>query len=130
LGCSFSHCYAWPAGERYLVLNSWWGNLVEDRPPAAARWLHLGGWFHSRYPQVLPTGAERQRSTLEAGAGRPETVAKYSLNIPAVGLHSLTLVLLSIVLFSLLDRYPGPGCVDAAHFGRDLYEYIRWTAEA
>jgi uncharacterized protein YqhQ len=124
--------------ERYLGLNSWWGNLVEG----IIRLLLLVGyiWAVGFIPDIRRVfayhGAEHKTiNAFEAGAElNPESVAKYSLEHPRCGTSFLlTLVLLSIVLFSLF----GPLPMGFRLLSRVLmlpvlagisYEYIRWTA--
>ena len=124
--------------ERYLGLSSWWGNLVEG----IIRLLLLIGyiWAVGFIPDIRRVfayhGAEHKTiNAFEAGAElTPEKVAEYSLEHPRCGTSFLlTLVLLSIVLFSLF----GPLPMGLRLLSRVLmlpvlagiaYEYIRWTA--
>ena len=125
--------------ESYLGFNSWWGNLVEG----IIRLVLLVGyiWAVGFIPDIRRVfayhGAEHKTiNAFEAGAElNPESVAKYSLEHPRCGTSFLlTLVLLSIVLFSLL----GPLPMGLRLLSRVLmlpvlagisYEYIRWTAK-
>jgi uncharacterized protein YqhQ len=124
--------------EKTLDWNAWLGNLAEG----VVRLLLLIGYISlvGRVPDIRRVfayhGAEHK--TINAFEARaeltPECVAKYPLEHPRCGTSfMLTLVLLSIVLFSLL----GPLPVEWRLASRILllpvlagiaYEYIRWTA--
>lgn len=132
-----------PAGIGYLIervisLSHWWGNLFEG----IARLVILIGyiWLIGRMPEISRVfayhGAEHKTiNAFEAGEELiPEKVAGYPLEHPRCGTaFLLTLVLLSILFFSLL----GPLPVLWRLVSRILlipvlagiaYEYIRWTA--
>lgn len=132
-----------PAGaaqlsEHYLGLSTWISNLLEG----LVRLLLLIGyiWVISFVPDIRRVfayhGAEHKTiNAFEAGAElTPEIVADHSLEHPRCGTaFLLTLVLISILLFSLL----GPMSIFWRLASRVLllpvlaglaYEYIRWTA--
>lgn len=124
--------------ERYLELNAWWSNLAEG----VARLLLLIGyiWAIGLMPDVKRVfayhGAEHKTiNAFEAGVElTPENAAKFSVEHPRCGTaFLLTLVLLSVLVFSLL----GPMSLVWRLTTRLLfipilaglaYEYIRWTA--
>ena len=124
--------------ERYLGLNAWWSNLLEG----VIRLLLVVGyiWAVGFMPDIRRVfayhGAEHKViNTFEAGDELiPEIATKHSLEHPRCGTaFLLTLVLLSIVLFSLL----GPLPVGWRLLSRILllpvlagisYEYLKWTA--
>ena len=117
---------------------SWWGNLIEG----LVRLTLLVGyiWAVGKIPDIRRVfayhGAEHKTiNAYEAGAElTPESVARFSLEHPRCGTaFLLTLVLISVVLFSLL----GPMPVALRLASRVLllpvlaglaFEYIRWTA--
>ena len=132
-----------PAGlgqlaERLLGFSAWWSNLLEG----LIRLGLLVGYIAAvgQIPEIRRVfayhGAEHKTiNAFEAGAElTPESVSRYSLEHPRCGTaFLLTLVLLSVVLFSLLGPLPFawrlatrilllPVLAGAA------YEYIRWTA--
>jgi uncharacterized protein YqhQ len=125
-------------GEQWLSFNSWWGNLAEGL-------IRLGlligyVWAIGRMPEIRRVfayhGAEHKTiNAFEAGAElTPESVARFPLEHTRCGTaFLLTLVLFSVVVFSLLGPLP--------MFWRLVsrlallpvlaclaYEYIRWTA--
>lgn len=124
--------------ERYLGINSWWGNLLEG----VVRLLFLVGyiWIIGRMPDIARVfayhGAEHKTiNAFEAGAElTPENVARFPLEHPRCGTSFLlTLVVLSVLLFSLF----GPLPMHLRLISRVLmipvlaglaYEYIRWSA--
>jgi len=124
--------------EQFLNLNAWWGNLIEG----LVRLLLLVGyiWGVGHIPDIRRVfayhGAEHKTiNAFEAGADlNPQSVSQHSLEHPRCGTSFLlTLVLLSVVLFSLL----GPLPLGWRLLSRILmlpvlagisYEYIRWTA--
>jgi uncharacterized protein YqhQ len=117
---------------------SWWGNLIEG----IVRLLILIGyiWIVGQVPDIQRVfayhGAEHKTiNAFEAGVElTPENAARFSLEHPRCGTaFLLTLVILSVVVFSLL----GPLPVALRLISRILflpllagmaYEYIRWTA--
>jgi len=124
--------------ERVLGLSSWWGNLLEG----VVRLALLVGyiWAIGRMKEIQRVfayhGAEHKTiNAFEAGADlTPETVSKYSVEHPRCGTaFLLTLVLLSVLIFSLLGPLPmAVRLVSRVLFLPVLaglaYEYIRWTA--
>jgi uncharacterized protein YqhQ len=124
--------------ERFLAIGSWWGNLLEG-------FVRLGLlvgyiWAVGQMPDIKRVfayhGAEHKTiNAFEAGVElSPENVSKFSVEHPRCGTSFLlTLILLSILVFSLL----GPLPFWARMLSRILflpflasvaYEYIRWTA--
>jgi len=121
-----------------LGWNTWWSNLSEG----FIRLLFLIGyiWGIGFMPDIRRVfayhGAEHKTiNAFEAGAElTPENVSKFSLEHPRCGTSFLlTLVLLSVLVFSLL----GPMSLVLRLVTRVLfipvlagiaYEYIRWTA--
>lgn len=116
----------------------WIGNLLEG----AARLALLVGyiWLIGRLPDIKRVfayhGAEHKTiNAYEAGADlTPENVSKYSLEHPRCGTSFLlTLVVFSVLLFSLLGPLPlGIRLLSRILFIPVLagiaYEYIRWTS--
>jgi len=125
-------------GERFLGLNSWWSNLMEGiiRLFFLIAYIWGVGKIDEIHRVFAYHGAEHKTiNAFEAGAElTPESVARYPLEHTRCGTSFLlTLVLLSILLFSLL----GPLPVVWRLISRVLllpvlagiaYEYIRWTA--
>ncbi|MGE5223337.1 MAG: DUF1385 domain-containing protein [Omnitrophica WOR_2 bacterium] len=125
--------------ERFLYWNTWWGNLLEG----LIRLGLLVGYIAAigKIPDIQRVfayhGAEHKTiNAFEAGVDLvPENVCHYSLEHPRCGTaFLLTLVVLSVVLFSFL----GPLPVFWRFASRILllpvlaglaYEYIRWTAK-
>ena len=119
-------------------VNSWWGNIAEG----VARLALLVGyiWGVGFIPDIRRVfayhGAEHKTiNAFEAGAElTPENVTRFSLQHPRCGTaFLLTLVFLSIIVFSLL----GPMSLIWRFISRILlipvlagiaYEYLRWTA--
>jgi len=124
--------------ERFLGIGSWWGNLVEG----LIRLLLLVGyiWAVGQMPDIRRVfayhGAEHKTiNAYEAGAElSPESVARFSTEHPRCGTaFLLTLILLSILVFSLFGPLPfWWRMVSRVLFLPILaciaYEYIRWTA--
>ncbi len=124
--------------ERTLGVNAWWGNLSEG----IVRLLLLVGyiWGIGFIPDIRRVfayhGAEHKTiNAFEAGSElTPEQVTRFSLQHPRCGTaFLLTLVLLSVLIFSLL----GPLPLALRLLSRVLlipvlagiaYEYTRWTA--
>jgi len=124
--------------EKYLGWNPWLGNLLEG----VVRLLLLVGyvWLVGFMPDIRRVysyhGAEHKTiNAFEDGAElTPEIVAGYSREHPRCGTaFLLTLVLMSILLFSIL----GPMPLGLRLLSRILllpflsgmaYEYIKWTA--
>jgi uncharacterized protein YqhQ len=124
--------------ERALNITSWWGNLVEGLVRLALLVLYI--WAVGRMADIRRVfayhGAEHKTiNAFEAGADlTPENVAKYPIEHPRCGTaFLLTLVVLSVFLFSLLGPLPFWGrMISRILFIPILaglaYEYIRWTA--
>jgi len=124
--------------ERYLGLNAWWGNLIEGllRLILVVGYIWVVGFMPDIRRVFAYHGAEHKViNTFEAGDELiPEVAATHSLEHPRCGTaFLLTLVLLSVVLFSLL----GPLPVEWRLLSRILllpvlagiaYEYLKWTA--
>jgi len=124
--------------ERYLGLNAWWGNLIEGllRLILVVGYIWVVGFMPDIRRVFAYHGAEHKViNTFEAGDElTPEIAATHSLEHPRCGTaFLLTLVLLSVVLFSLL----GPLPVEWRLLSRILllpvlagiaYEYLKWTA--
>lgn len=124
--------------ERFLSWNAWWGNLLEGIIRLILLVIYI--WLIGKMPDIRRVfayhGAEHKTiNAFEDGAElTPENVARYSLEHPRCGTaFLLSLVLFSIVLFSLL----GPLPMEWRLLSRVLlipvlagiaYEYIRWTA--
>ena len=125
--------------ERFFHWNSWWSNLLEGVARLALLISYI--WAIGQMPPVRRVfsyhGAEHKTiNAYESGIELiPENVTKSSLEHPRCGTaFLLTLVVMSIILFSLLGPLP---------FGWRLasrilllpvlaglaYEYIRWTAK-
>jgi uncharacterized protein YqhQ len=132
-----------PAGlshlaERYLEISPWWGNLIEGLVRLGILVGYI--WAVGLLPDIKRVfgyhGAEHKTiNAFEAGDELvPEVVDTYSREHPRCGTaFLLTVVLLSVVLFSFL----GPLPIAWRLAGRILllpvlatlsYEYIRWTA--
>jgi uncharacterized protein YqhQ len=124
--------------ESLIGLNAWWGNVFEGLVRLGILIGYI--WAIGKIPDIQRVfsyhGAEHKTiNAYEAGAElKPEVVCGYSLQHPRCGTaFLLTLVLLSILIFSLL----GPLPVAIRLLSRILfipilagiaYEYIRWTA--
>ena len=124
--------------EKYLDWNPWLGNLLEG----VVRLLLLVGyvWLVGFIPDIKRVysyhGAEHKTiNAFEDGAElTPEIVAGYSREHPRCGTaFLLTLVLMSILLFSILGPMPlGWRLVSRVlllpFLSGVAYEYIKWTA--
>lgn len=124
--------------ERILGINSWWGNLLEG----VARLLLLIGYIwavgqmHDIRRVFSYHGAEHKTiNAYEAGVElTPDNVANFSVEHPRCGTaFLLTLVLLSILVFSLLGPLPfiwrmASRILLLPVLACIAYEYIRWTA--
>ncbi len=124
--------------ENYLGISSWWGNLAEGVMRLFLLIAYI--WLVALMPDIRRVyayhGAEHKTiNAFEAGADlTPETVSRFSLEHPRCGTaFLLTLVLLSVLIFSLLGPMPMfwrlvsrilllPVLAGVA------YEYIRWTS--
>lgn len=124
--------------EKYLHLNAWWGNLAEGlvRLGLLVGYIWLIGFMADIQRVFAYHGAEHKTiNAFEAGVElTPENVAQQSIEHPRCGTaFLLTLVLLSIFIFSLFGPLPLhwrllsrvamiPVLAGLA------YEIIRWTA--
>jgi uncharacterized protein YqhQ len=125
-------------GERYLGLNSWWSNLLEGviRLIFLIAYICGVGKIEEIRRVFAYHGAEHKTiNAFEAGVElTPENVARYPLEHARCGTSFLlTLVLLSILLFSLLGPLPVvwrlvSRVVMLPVLAGIAYEYIRWTA--
>jgi len=125
-------------GERYLGISAWWSNLLEGLVRLALLIAYI--YFIGRIPDIRRVfayhGAEHKTiNAFEAGAElTPESVARFPLEHTRCGTaFLLTLVLLSVVLFSLLGPLPMGWRLASRILLLPLlaslsYEYIRWTA--
>src|SRR4030042_628281 len=124
--------------EKYLNIGSWWGNLLEG----LVRLVLLVGyiWAVGKMPDIRRVfsyhGAEHKTiNAYEAGVDlTPEIVSGYSVEHPRCGTaFLLTLVILSILIFSLLGPLPfwwrmASRILFLPVLACIAYEYIRWTA--
>jgi uncharacterized protein YqhQ len=123
---------------QYLGLSNWWSNLAEG----VVRLLLLVGyiWAIGRMEDIRRVfayhGAEHKTiNAFEDGAElTPEVVATYPLEHARCGTaFLLTLVLISVVMFSLLGPMPlfwrlASRILLIPVIAGIAYEYIRWTA--
>jgi len=124
--------------ERFLGLGSWWGNLLEGlvRLGLLVGYVWAVGQMSDIKRVFAYHGAEHKTiNAFEAGAElSPASVSRFSVEHPRCGTSFLlTLILLSILLFSLLGPLPfWARMVSRILFLPFLaciaYEYIRWTA--
>jgi uncharacterized protein YqhQ len=124
--------------ERFLAFNAWWGNLVEGMVRLALLVAYIGlvGMIPDIKRVFAYHGAEHKTiNAFESNAElTPESVALFSLEHPRCGTaFILTLVLLSILLFSALGPLPLTWrlisrVVLLPVLAGLAYEYIRWTA--
>lgn len=124
--------------ERYLGLNAWWGNLGEGLVRLGLLVGYI--WAVGRVPDIRRVfayhGAEHKTiNAYEAGVElTPENVSGFSLEHPRCGTaFLLTLVLISVVVFSLLGPLPlfwrlASRILLLPLLAGLAYEYIRWTA--
>ncbi len=132
-----------PAGigqfsEVFLKLSDWWGNVIEG----LLRLVFLVGyiWAVGFIPEIQRVfayhGAEHKTiNAFESGAEMtPESVARFPVEHPRCGTSFLlTLVLLSILFFSLLGPLPlfwrfASRILMIPILAGLAYEYIRWSA--
>lgn len=125
--------------ERWLDISTWWSNLAEG----LVRLLLLVGyiWLIGLMPDIQRVfayhGAEHKTiNAFEAGIElTPENVAQQSIEHPRCGTaFLLTLMLISILIFSLLGPMPlAWRLLTRVAFipiiAGIAYEYIRWTAK-
>jgi uncharacterized protein YqhQ len=124
--------------ERFLGLGSWWGNLLEGLVRLALLIGYI--WAVGLMPDIRRVfayhGAEHKTiNAYEAGVElTPENVDKFSTEHPRCGTaFLLTLVLLSILVYSLLGPLPFAWRLASRILLLPIlaciaYEYIRWTA--
>mgnify|MGYP001098277587 CR=1 FL=1 len=124
--------------EKYLGLNAWLGNLVEGLVRLALLILYIA--LIGRMAEIRRVfgyhGAEHKTiNAFEAGVElTPENVARHSVEHPRCGTaFLLTLVVLSIILFSLLGPLPtfwrlASRVILLPVLAGLAYEYIRFTA--
>lgn len=132
-----------PAGvgqlaEHFLQLNAWWSNLIEGLVRLTILIAYI--WLIAFMPDVRRVfsyhGAEHKTiNAFEAEVElTPQNVSKFSVEHPRCGTaFLLTLVLLSILVFSLLGPMPTAWRLISRVVFLPLlagvaYEYIRWTA--
>jgi len=125
-------------GEHFLGMNAWWSNLAEGVIRLALLIAYI--WLIGRVPEIRRVfayhGAEHKTiNAFEAGAElTPHSVARFPLEHTRCGTaFLLTLVLLSVVLFSLLGPLPvfwrlASRVLLLPVLAGLAYEYIRWTA--
>ncbi len=124
--------------ERILGVGSWWGNLLEGlvRLVLLVAYIWAVGQMSDIRRVFAYHGAEHKTiNAYEAGVElNPENVDKYSTEHPRCGTaFLLTLVLLSILIFSLLGPLPFAWRMASRILFLPIlaciaYEYIRWTA--
>jgi uncharacterized protein YqhQ len=124
--------------ERFMGIGSWWGNLLEGlvRLGLLVGYIWAVGQMSDIKRVFAYHGAEHKTiNAFEAGAElSPASVSRFSVEHPRCGTSFLlTLILLSILLFSLLGPLPfWARMVSRILFLPFLaciaYEYIRWTA--
>ena len=124
--------------ERYLGLNAWWSNLLEGIIRLGFLILYI--WGIGQTPDIKRVfayhGAEHKTiNAFEGGADlTPENVAHYPLEHTRCGTaFLLTLVLLSVLFFTLLGPLPmgwrlASRIIMLPVLAMFAYEYIRWTA--
>jgi uncharacterized protein YqhQ len=130
--------WAGQISEKLFHLNAWWGNLIEGLIRLTLLVAYI--WLVGRIPDIRRVfayhGAEHKTiNAFEAGSElTPENVARYSLEHPRCGTSFLlTLVVLSVLLFSLLGPLPmfwriASRILLLPVLAGLAYEYIRWTA--
>jgi len=124
--------------ERFAGWSAWWGNLLEGLLRLILLVVYIGliGQMKDIRRVFAYHGAEHKTiNAFEAGAElTPQNVSQYSLEHPRCGTaFLLTLVLFSVLLFSLLGPLPlGWRLISRVLLLPVLagiaYEYIRWTA--
>ncbi len=124
--------------EHWLGINAWWGNVLEGvlRLALLVGYIWLVGKAAEIQRVFAYHGAEHKTiNAFEAGAElTPENVAGFSLEHPRCGTaFLLTLVVVSVLLFSLLGPLPwgwrlASRILLLPVLAGIAYEYIRWTA--
>src|SRR4030042_3639480 len=124
--------------EKYLKIGSWWGNLLEGLVRLILLVSYI--WAVGKMPDIRRVfsyhGAEHKTiNAYEAGVDlTPDIVSRYSVEHPRCGTaFLLTLVILSILIFSLLGPLPfwwrmASRILFLPVLACIAYEYIRWTA--
>lgn len=124
--------------ERVLGISSWWSNLLEGLVRLALLVGYI--WIIGKSSEISRVfayhGSEHKTiNAFEAGADlTPETVTHFSLEHPRCGTaFLLSLVLLSVLVFSLLGPLPmfwrlASRILLIPVLAGIAYEYIRWTA--
>jgi uncharacterized protein YqhQ len=124
--------------ERVLGISAWWSNLLEGLLRLALLVGYI--WIIGKASEIKRVfayhGAEHKTiNAYEAGADlTPETVTHFSLEHPRCGTaFLLSLVLLSVLVFSLLGPLPmfwrlASRILLIPVLAGIAYEYIRWTA--
>ena len=124
--------------ERVLGISAWWSNLLEGLVRLALLVGYI--WIIGKASEIKRVfayhGAEHKTiNAFEAGADlTPETVTHFSLEHPRCGTaFLLSLVLLSVLVFSLLGPLPmfwrlASRILLIPVLAGIAYEYIRWTA--
>jgi uncharacterized protein YqhQ len=124
--------------ERVFGISSWWSNLLEGLVRLALLVGYI--WIIGKSSEIKRVfayhGSEHKTiNAFEAGADlRPETVTHFSLEHPRCGTaFLLSLVLLSVLVFSLLGPLPmywrlASRILLIPVLAGIAYEYIRWTA--
>jgi uncharacterized protein YqhQ len=126
------------ATEKFLGISTWWSNVVEGvlRLALAIGYIWAVGFAPDIRRVFAYHGAEHKTiNAFEGGAEMtPEVVTGYSLEHPRCGTSFLlTLMLLSILIFSLLGPMPlfwrlASRILLLPVLAGLAYEYIRWTA--
>ncbi len=124
--------------ERVLGISAWWSNLLEGLLRLALLVGYI--WIIGKASEIKRVfayhGSEHKTiNAFEAGADlTPETVTHFSLEHPRCGTaFLLSLVLLSVLVFSLLGPLPmfwrlASRILLIPVLAGIAYEYIRWTA--
>ncbi|MGE5123813.1 MAG: DUF1385 domain-containing protein [Acidobacteriaceae bacterium] len=124
--------------EHLLGINSWWGNLIEGLVRLGLLVGYI--WAVGQIPDIRRVfayhGAEHKTiNAYEAGVElTPENVDRFSTEHPRCGTaFLLTLILLSILVFSLLGPLPlgwrlASRVLLLPVLACLAYEFIRWTA--
>ena len=124
--------------ERWLGINAWWSNLTEGIIRFALMIGYI--WAVGQLPDIRRVfafhGAEHKTiNAYEAGEElTPQTVARYSVEHPRCGTaFLLTLIVLSIILFTLLGPLPAFWRLTSRILLLPViaglaYEFIRWTS--
>jgi uncharacterized protein YqhQ len=124
--------------ERFFHISSWWSNLAEGIMRLILLIVYI--WGVGKIPDIRRVfayhGAEHKTiNAFEAGSDlTPEKVSQFSVEHPRCGTaFLLTLVLLSVLVFSLLGPMPmfwrlASRVLLLPVLAGVAYEYIRWTA--